>query len=211
MRLTPTERDRLLRFGAAAMARVPARPGTPGTGGVLYGLGAIGSTSPGAQGAGRAGETVRRAFAAAGRAKAEPAPGGDGVHDGNACVPRHPAGATVDPAIAHGLAHGTGPIEAGWSAGVVPWRPALLGAGPRPVLRSGFPRTGSWAIRTPPPVSADRSPPAPLSAATAPRPPTSPSRSWRGAAVDLGSDTMPTRSGAAESVSPDRLHLRYSL
>ncbi|MFE7583282.1 hypothetical protein ACFU5Y_17245 [Streptomyces gardneri] len=165
MRLTPTERDRPLLFGTAAMARVPARTGTLGTGGVLYGLGAIGITSPGAQGAGRAGETVRRAFATAGGTKAEPAPGGDGVHDGNACVPRYPAEATVNPAIAHGLAHGTGSIEAGGSADVVPWRPALLGAGPRPVLRSGFPRTGPWAIRTPSPVSADRSPPAPPSAA----------------------------------------------
>ena len=57
--------------GDAAMARDRIRAGTMGAEDVLHDLGAIGITSSDAQGMGRAGETVRRTFAMAGKMKAE--------------------------------------------------------------------------------------------------------------------------------------------
>ena len=61
---------------------------------------------------GRAGETVRRTFAMAGKMKAELGADGDGGHD-NERVLRYMAKLTINPAIAHGLAHEVGSIEVG--------------------------------------------------------------------------------------------------
>jgi urease subunit alpha len=60
--------------GDAAMARDRIRAGTMGAEDVLHDLGVIGITSSDAQGMGRAGETVRRTFAMAGKMKAELGP-----------------------------------------------------------------------------------------------------------------------------------------
>ncbi|MFE4482893.1 urease subunit alpha, partial [Kitasatospora sp. NPDC056789] len=92
--------------GDAAMARDRIRAGTMGAEDVLHDLGAIGITSSDAQGMGRAGETVRRTFAVAGKMKAERGPlEGDGPDDDNQRVLRYIAKLTINPAIAHGLSH----------------------------------------------------------------------------------------------------------
>ncbi|MFB6941796.1 MULTISPECIES: urease subunit alpha [unclassified Streptomyces] len=129
--------------GDAAMARDRIRAGTMGAEDVLHDLGAIGITSSDAQGMGRAGETVRRTFAMAGKMKAELGPmDGDGPADDNARVLRYIAKLTINPAIAHGLSHEIGSIETGKLADIVLWRPEFFGAKPQLVLKSGFPAYG---------------------------------------------------------------------
>ncbi|MFI0542259.1 urease subunit alpha [Streptomyces canus] len=125
--------------GDAAMARDRIRAGTMGAEDVLHDLGAIGITSSDAQGMGRAGETVRRTFAMAGKMKAEF--GAPEEHD-NARVLRYIAKLTINPAIAHGLSHEVGSIEVGKLADLVLWRPEYFGAKPQLVLKSGFPAYG---------------------------------------------------------------------
>ncbi|MGW2013786.1 urease subunit alpha [Streptomyces sp. NPDC001927] len=129
--------------GDAAMARDRIRAGTMGAEDVLHDLGAIGITSSDAQGMGRAGETVRRTFAMAGKMKAELGPmEGDGAHDDNARVLRYMAKLTINPAIAHGLAYEIGSIEVGKMADIVLWRPPFFGAKPQMVVKNGFPAYG---------------------------------------------------------------------
>ncbi|MFF4445588.1 urease subunit alpha [Streptomyces sp. NPDC001502] len=129
--------------GDAAMARDRIRAGTMGAEDVLHDLGAIGITSSDAQGMGRAGETIRRTFAMAAKMKGELGPmDGDGEGDDNARVLRYIAKLTINPAIAHGLAHEIGSIEVGKLADIVLWRPPFFGAKPQMVLKSGFPAYG---------------------------------------------------------------------
>ncbi|MER6227029.1 urease subunit alpha [Streptomyces sp900105755] len=177
--------------GDAAMARDRIRAGTMGAEDVLHDLGAIGITSSDAQGMGRAGETVRRTFAMAGKMKAElGAP--DGGHD-NERVLRYMAKLTINPAIAHGLAHEVGSIEVGKLADIVLWSPEYFGAKPQLVLKSGFPAFGvtgdpNAATDTCEPLvlgpqfGAHGATPADISVAFVAQ-----------AALDQGHDTMPTR------------------
>jgi urease subunit alpha len=176
--------------GDAAMARDRIRAGTMGAEDVLHDLGAIGITSSDAQGMGRAGETVRRTFAMAGKMKAEL--GAPEDHD-NERVLRYIAKLTINPAIAHGLSHEIGSIETGKLADIVLWRPEYFGAKPQLVLKSGFPAYGvtgdpNAATDTCEPLvlgpqfGAYGATPADLSVAFVAR-----------AALDRGNDTMPTR------------------
>ncbi|MFJ5639578.1 urease subunit alpha [Streptomyces sp. NPDC093223] len=177
--------------GDAAMARDRIRAGTMGAEDVLHDLGAIGITSSDAQGMGRAGETVRRTFAMAGKMKAELGAPDDG-HD-NERVLRYMAKLTINPAIAHGLAHEVGSIEVGKLADIVLWAPEYFGAKPQLVLKSGFPAYGvtgdpNAATDTCEPLvlgpqfGAHGATPADISVAFVAQ-----------AALDQGNDTMPTR------------------
>ncbi|WP_051856024.1 urease subunit alpha, partial [Streptomyces sp. NRRL B-1347] len=107
------------------MAGVPNVIGSSTNPTLPFGRDAVaGITSSDAQGMGRAGETVRRTFAMAGKMKAELGPmDGDGPGDDNARVLRYIAKLTLNPAIAHGLAHEVGSIETGKLADIVLWRP----------------------------------------------------------------------------------------
>jgi urease subunit alpha len=116
------------------------RGGTMGAEGVLHDLGVIGITSSDAQGMGRAGETVRRTFQLAAKMKQDRGPG-PVTHD-NDRVRQYVAKLTINPAIAHGLAHEIGSIEVGKLADIVLWRPDHFGAKPQLVLKSGFPAYG---------------------------------------------------------------------
>lgn len=130
--------------GDAAMARDRIRAGTMGAEDVLHDLGVIPITSSDAQGMGRAGETVRRTFAVASKMKAELG-GLDGAEPGphdNARILRYIAKLTINPALAHGLAHEIGSLEVGKLADVVLWRSAYFGAKPQLVLKAGFPAYG---------------------------------------------------------------------
>ncbi len=132
--------------GDAALARDRIRAGTMGAEDVLHDLGVIPITSSDAQGMGRAGETVRRTFAVADKMKAELGAehadlGGSGRHD-NDRVLRYVAKLTVNPAIAHGLAHEIGTLEVGKLADIVLWNPPQFGAKPYLVLKAGFPAYG---------------------------------------------------------------------
>ncbi|MFR9800411.1 urease subunit alpha [Streptomyces sp. MS06] len=176
--------------GDAAMARDRIRAGTMGAEDVLHDLGAIGITSSDAQGMGRAGETVRRTLAMAGKMKAEF--GAPDDHD-NERVLRYIAKLTLNPAIAHGLSHEVGSLEAGKLADIVLWRPEYFGAKPQLVLKAGFPAYGvvgdpNAATDTCEPLvlgpqfGAHGATPADLSVAFVAQ-----------AALDQGNDRMPTR------------------
>ncbi|MFJ2929053.1 urease subunit alpha [Streptomyces massasporeus] len=177
--------------GDAAMARDRIRSGTMGAEDVLHDLGAIGITSSDAQGMGRAGETVRRTFAMAGKMKAEFGTPDD-EHD-NERVLRYMAKLTINPALAHGLSHEVGSIETGKLADIVLWRPEYFGAKPQLVLKAGFPAYGvvgdpNAATDTCEPLvlgpqfGAHGATPAEISVAFVAQ-----------AALDQGHDTMPTR------------------
>jgi urease subunit alpha len=141
---------------------------------------------------GRAGETVRRTFAMAGKMKAERGAPTDADHD-NERVLRYMAKLTINPAIAHGLAHEVGSIEVGKLADIVLWRPEFFGAKPQLVLKSGFPAYGvvgdpNAATDTCEPLvlgpqfGAHGATPAEISVAFVAQ-----------AALDQGNDLMPTR------------------
>ncbi|MFC5909772.1 urease subunit alpha [Streptacidiphilus monticola] len=146
--------------GDAAMARDRIRAGTMGAEDVLHDLGVIGITSSDAQGMGRAGETVRRTFAMAGKMKYELGPmdgqGGFGETSGgddNERVLRYLAKLTINPAVAHGLSHEIGSLEPGKLADIVLWRPDHFGAKPQLVLKAGFP---AYGVTGDPNASTDR-------------------------------------------------------
>jgi urease subunit alpha len=141
--------------GDAALARDRIRAGTMGAEDVLHDLGVIPITSSDAQGMGRAGETVRRTFAVADKMKAERGPdaavprrpghdydGNNETNNDNDRVLRYIAKLTVNPAIAHGLAHEIGTLEVGKLADIVLWHPASFAAKPYLVLKAGFPAYG---------------------------------------------------------------------
>ncbi|MFD5950569.1 urease subunit alpha [Streptomyces collinus] len=177
--------------GDASMARDRIRSGTMGAEDVLHDLGAIGITSSDAQGMGRAGETVRRTFAMAGKMKTEFGASDD--HHDNERVLRYMAKLTINPALAHGLSHEVGSIENGKLADLVLWRPEYFGAKPQLVLKAGFPAYGvtgdpNAATDTCEPLvlgpqfGAHGATPAELSVAFVAQ-----------AAFDQGHDTLPTR------------------
>ena len=122
------------------MARDRIRASTMGAEDVLHDLGIIPITSSDAMGMGRAGETVRRTFALAAKMRGER--GADDERHDNARVLRYMAKLTINPAIAHGLAHEIGSVEVGKLADLVLWDPARFGTSPRLVLKSGFPAYG---------------------------------------------------------------------
>ncbi|MGY1438229.1 urease subunit alpha [Streptomyces reniochalinae] len=184
--------------GDAAMARDRIRAGTMGAEDVLHDLGAIGITSSDAQGMGRAGETVRRTFQMAAKLKAERGgPDGagplTGAGDDNARVLRYIAKLTLNPALAHGLAHEIGSIEPGKMADIVLWHPAYFGAKPQLVFKSGFP---AWGVTGDPNAATDSSEPlvlGPLFGGHGAAPAELSVAFVSRAAVDQGGDTLPTR------------------
>jgi len=126
--------------GNREAARARVRATTMGAEDVLHDLGLIAITSSDSQGMGRVGETVRRTFQLAHKLKGER--GADGPND-NERVLRYLAKLTINPALAHGLAHEVGSLEPGKLADVVLWQPAFFGVKPELVLKSGFPAFGA--------------------------------------------------------------------
>lgn len=126
-----------------AKLRDRVRASTMSAESVLHDLGVIPITSSDAQGMGRAGETVRRTFAMASWMKQVRGPDDpDHPGDDNARVLRYLAKLTLNPAIAHGLAHEVGSIAVGKLADIVLWHPARFGATPELILKAGFPAWG---------------------------------------------------------------------
>ena len=68
------------------------------------------------------------------------APGG-GERNDNERILRYIAKLTINPALAHGIAHDVGSLEPGKLADIVLWRPAFFGAKPQLVIKGGF---GAW-------------------------------------------------------------------
>jgi urease subunit alpha len=105
---------------------------------VLHDLGAISIVSSDSQAMGRVGEVVTRTWQTAHKMKIERgALPGDGAAD-NERIKRYVAKYTINPAIAHGMAHEIGSVEVGKLADLVLWRPAFFGARPDLVIKGGL-------------------------------------------------------------------------
>ncbi len=109
---------------------------------ILHDLGAFSMISSDSQAMGRVGEVVIRTWQTAHKMKVQrghlPAPaGGDGNHD-NFRAKRYVAKYSINPAIAHGIAHEIGSVEVGKLADLVLWRPAFFGVKPSLVLKGGL-------------------------------------------------------------------------
>ena len=62
----------------------------------------------------------------------------DGARHDNGRIKRYIAKYTINPALAHGIAHEVGSVEVGKWADLVFWKPAFFGVKPSLVLKGGF-------------------------------------------------------------------------
>ncbi len=106
---------------------------------ILHDLGAISMMSSDSQAMGRVGEVVTRTWQTAHKMKTQRGPlPGDSSRNDNTRVKRYVSKYTINPAIAHGIAHETGSIEPGKLADLVIWHPAFFGVKPEMVIKGGF-------------------------------------------------------------------------
>jgi urease subunit alpha len=106
---------------------------------ILHDLGAISMFSSDSQAMGRVGEVILRCWQTAHKMKLQRGklPGDSERHD-NFRAKRYIAKYTINPAIAHGISHEVGSIEAGKWADLVIWKPAFFGVKPALILKGGF-------------------------------------------------------------------------
>jgi urease subunit alpha len=113
---------------------------------VLHDLGAISMFSSDSQAMGRVGEVVLRCWQTAHKMKQQrgklmglQADGtvGDTERNDNFRAKRYIAKYTINPAIAHGISHEVGSIEAGKWADLVVWKPAFFGVKPFLIIKGG--------------------------------------------------------------------------
>jgi urease subunit alpha len=106
---------------------------------ILHDLGAISMFSSDSQAMGRVGEVIMRTWQTAHKMKAQRGalPGDTARHD-NARVKRYVAKYTINPALAHGVAHEIGSVEEGKWADLVIWKPAFFGVKPSIIMKGGF-------------------------------------------------------------------------
>ena len=106
---------------------------------ILHDLGAISMFSSDSQAMGRVGEVIMRTWQTAHKMKSQRGklPGDTDRHD-NARVKRYVAKYTINPALAHGVAHEVGSIEEGKWADLVIWKPAFFGVKPSIIMKGGF-------------------------------------------------------------------------
>ena len=106
---------------------------------ILHDLGAISMISSDSQAMGRVGEVIARAWQTGHKMRQQRGrlPGEQGDND-NLRIRRYIAKYTINPAIAHGVAHEIGSVEVGKLADLVLWRPAFFGAKPEIVIKGGF-------------------------------------------------------------------------
>jgi urease subunit alpha len=103
----------------------------------LHDLGAISIVNSDSMGMGRIAETARRTWQLAHVRAHLTGQAGPG-HANNERVLRYLAKITVNPAIAHGMAHEVGSLRPGALADIALWHPATFGTAPELVLKSGF-------------------------------------------------------------------------
>jgi urease subunit alpha len=91
------------------------------------------------QAMGRVGEVVTRTWQTAHKMKVQRgALAEDSAENDNFRVKRYVAKYTINPAIAHGIAHETGSVEVGKRADLVLWNPMFFGVKPSMVLIGGM-------------------------------------------------------------------------
>jgi urease subunit alpha len=106
---------------------------------VLHDLGAISMMSSDSQAMGRIGEVITRTWQTADKMKRQRGPlAGEKSGSDNVRVRRYVAKFTINPAIAHGISHEVGSVEAGKLADLVLWKPAFFGVKPEMVVKGGM-------------------------------------------------------------------------
>ncbi|WP_412034086.1 urease subunit alpha [Pollutimonas sp. M17] len=125
---------------------------------ILHDMGAFSIMSSDSQAMGRVGEVVLRTWQTADKMKTQRgALEGDSARADNQRIKRYIAKYTINPAIAHGIAHKVGSIEQGKLADIVLWRPAFFGVKASMVIKGGMIAAASMgdpgaSISTPQPV-----------------------------------------------------------
>jgi urease subunit alpha len=106
---------------------------------VLHDLGAISIMASDSQAMGRVGEVISRTWQTAHKMRSERGrlDGEQGKND-NLRIRRYVAKYTINPALAHGIAHEVGSVEVGKLADLVLWKPAFFGVKPELVIKGGF-------------------------------------------------------------------------
>ncbi|MBA3449867.1 MAG: urease subunit alpha [Chloroflexia bacterium] len=122
-----------------AFADSRIRPQTIMAEDILHDLGALSIVASDSQAMGRVGEVIMRTWQTADKMQRQRgALPGDSDRHANARIKRYVAKYTINPAIAHGLAHEVGSIEAGKLADLVVWHLAFFGVKPDLVLKGGM-------------------------------------------------------------------------
>jgi len=106
---------------------------------ILHDMGAISMMSSDSQAMGRIGEVITRSWQTADKMKQQRGrlPEEKGDND-NVRIKRYLSKYTINPALAHGMAHVIGSIEVGKLADLVLWKPSMFGAKPEMVIKGGF-------------------------------------------------------------------------
>jgi urease subunit alpha len=122
-----------------AFAESRIRPETIAAEDILHDMGAISMMSSDSQAMGRVGEVIMRTWQTAHKMKVQRgALAGDSDGVDNVRIKRYVAKYTVNPAIAHGIAHVVGQVRPGFFADLVLWHPAFFGVKPELVLKGGM-------------------------------------------------------------------------
>ncbi len=123
-----------------AFAESRIRPETIAAEDRLHDLGAISMMSSDSQAMGRIGEVILRTWQTAHKMKVQFGTLAGQSHPAadNFRALRYLAKYTINPAIAHGIAHVVGSLEVGKLADLVIFKPALFGVKPEVVLKGGF-------------------------------------------------------------------------
>ncbi len=110
---------------------------------IFHDMGVLSMISSDSQAMGRVGEVIIRTWQTAHKMKAQRGTlAGDGDAD-NMRAKRYVAKYTINPAIAHGLAHEVGSVEVGKLADLVVWSPMFFGVKPDLVIKGG---AIAWAM-----------------------------------------------------------------
>ena len=106
---------------------------------ILHDLGAFSMIASDSQAMGRVGEVIIRTWQTAHKMKVQRGSlPGDPVHHDNLRAKRYIAKYTINPAIAHGIAHEVGSVEVGKLADLVLWKPAFFGTKPSLIIKGGM-------------------------------------------------------------------------
>lgn len=106
---------------------------------ILHDLGAFSMIASDSQAMGRVGEVVLRTWQTAHKMKVQRGPlAEDSSANDNQRIKRYIAKYTINPAIAHGIAHEVGSIEQGKLADLVLWKPAFFGTKPSIIIKGGM-------------------------------------------------------------------------
>jgi len=107
---------------------------------ILHDLGAFSMISSDSQAMGRVGEVITRTWQTAHKMKVQRGllPQDRERGSDNFRAKRYIAKYTINPAIAHGISHEVGSLEAGKLADIVLWRPAFFGVKPSLMIKGGM-------------------------------------------------------------------------